>query len=141
MPRKKRARIGWELEGEPVAPELGGEQSEPASRQSPERGRPGRRTAEERTQAVLQLLAGKASIDQLALRFGVQAETIERWRSQALEGIETALRVGPVRSEREQQLGRELETLEKAFTRLAMKHELVERALRERPSAPGKWPR
>jgi transposase-like protein len=90
---------------------------------------------------VLQLLSGKASIDQLAQRFGVQADTIERWRAQALEGIEAALRTGNVRSERERELEHELETLEKAFTRMAMKHELVERALRERPSVPGKWPR
>jgi transposase-like protein len=39
------------------------------------RGRPGRRTTEERTQAVLELLSGKASVDQLASRFGVQAST------------------------------------------------------------------
>jgi transposase-like protein len=139
MPRKNRARIGWELEADAAG--LGGERSEAQSCEVPERGRPGRRTAEERTEAVLQLLAGKASIDQLAMRFGVQAETIERWRGQALEGIEAALRTGNVRSEREHTLSRELETLEKAFTRLAMKHELVERALRERPSVPGKWPR
>lgn len=119
----------------------GAERSEAEASEPLRRGRPGRRTAEERTQAVLQLLAGKASVDQLAQRFGVQGETIERWRAQALEGIEGALRTGNVQSHREQQLSRELETLEKAFTRLAMKHELVERALRDRPSQPGKWPR
>jgi len=90
---------------------------------------------------VLQLLSGRASVDQLAQRFGVQGETIERWREQALEGIEGAVRTGNVRSSRELELSRELETPKKAFTRLAMKHELVERALRERPSQPGKWRR
>ena len=121
--------------------EAGAERSEAEGSEPLRRGRPGRRTAEERTQAVLQLLSGKASVDQLAQRFGVQGETIERWREQALEGIEGALRTGNVRSAREQELSRELETMEKAFTRLAMKHELVERALRERPSQPGKWRR
>jgi hypothetical protein len=31
-------------------------------------GRPGRRSVEDRTQAVLELLAGKATVDQLARR-------------------------------------------------------------------------
>ena len=138
MTRKKGRRRGRIGSG---ASEAGAERSEAEGSDALRRGRPGRRTADERTQAVLQLLSGKASVDQLALRFGVQAETIERWRAQALEGIEGALRTGNVHSEREQTLSRELETLEKAFTRLAMKHELVERALRERPSRPEKWPR
>jgi len=137
MTRKGRVRRG---NGSGVS-EAGAERSEAEGSETLRRGRPGRRTADERTQAVLQLLSGKASIDQLAQRFGVQPDTIERWRAQALEGIEAALRTGNVHSERERQLERELETLEKAFTRMAMKHELVERALRERPSVPGKWPR
>ena len=52
----------------------GGERSEPESpRAVARRGRPGRRTAAERKQAVLQLLAGKATLDQLARRFGGEA--------------------------------------------------------------------
>ncbi len=47
---------------------------------------------------------GGAASWPLALRFGVQAETIERWRAQALERIEGALRTGNARSEREQTL-------------------------------------
>jgi transposase-like protein len=90
---------------------------------------------------VLQLLGGKASIDQIALRFGVQGETVERWREQALAGIEVALRSGQTSSARERELEVQLQTLEKAFTHLAIKHELVERALRERPSKPERWSR
>jgi hypothetical protein len=41
------------------------------------RGRPGRPAVEDRTEAVLALLAGKASVDQLAMRDGVRKETIE----------------------------------------------------------------
>lgn len=41
------------------------------------KGRPGRRTVEERQQAVLDLLAGKASVDQLARRLGVLPATVE----------------------------------------------------------------
>ena len=36
------------------------------------RGRPGRRSAEDRRDAVLQLLSGKATVDQLAMRYGVR---------------------------------------------------------------------
>lgn len=102
------------------------------------RGRPGRRSAEERTRAVLELLAGKATADQLALRFGVQAETIERWRAQALEGIEGALREGTVESVRERELVRQVRDLEKTVTSLAIQRELLQRAIAERPTRPGR---
>jgi len=102
------------------------------------RGRPGRRSAEERTEAVLELLSGKASVDQIARRFGVRGGTVEGWREQAMEGIAEALRQGTGKSSRELQLEKDLGSLEKAFTHLAIKHELVERALKDRPSRPGR---
>ena len=102
------------------------------------RGRPGRRSAGERTEAVLELLSGKASVDQIARRFGVRAGTVEGWREQAMEGIAEALRQGSGKSARELQLEKDLGSLEKAFTHLAIKHELVERALKNRPSRPGR---
>ncbi len=102
------------------------------------RGRPGRRSAEERKEAVLELLRGKASVDQIARRFGVRAGTVEGWREQAMEGIAEALRQGSGKSSRELQLEKDLGSLEKAFTHLAIKHELVERALKDRPSRPGR---
>lgn len=102
------------------------------------RGRPGRRSADERAEAVLQLLSGKATVDQLAFRFGVHASTIERWRELALEGIEQAMRQGTAKSPEEQDVARKLATLERAFTDLAIRHELVQRAVAERPSRPGK---
>jgi hypothetical protein len=48
------------------------------------RGRPGRRSAEERTSAVVELLSGKTTVDQLARRFGAHAGTVERWREVAI---------------------------------------------------------
>ncbi len=102
------------------------------------RGRPGRRSGEERTRAVLELLAGKASVDQLALRFGVQAQTIERWREQALEGIAGALREGNAESPRERELVRQVADLEKTVTSLAIQRELLQRAAATRPTRPGK---
>ena len=101
------------------------------------RGRPGRRGVAERTRAVLELLSGKATVDQLAFRFGVRPETIERWRDIALEGIAQSLRQGTGKSPREIELERKLRSLERAFTDLAIRHELVERALAQRPTRPG----
>lgn len=105
------------------------------------RGRPGRRTAEDRTEAVLQLLGGKASVDQLAARYGVQASTVEGWRQMALEAFGAALRQGTTKSPQEQQLARELADVRDAFTDLAIRHELLARAMKDRPSKPERSPR
>jgi transposase-like protein len=59
-----------------------------------QRGRPGRRSVQDRKDAVLQLLAGKATVDQLARQYGVRPETVEGWRADALAGVEEALRLG-----------------------------------------------
>lgn len=101
------------------------------------RGRPGRRSAEERTAAVLALLAGKASVDQLALQYGVRKETIEGWREEALAGVETALRHGS-KSGRERELEKELEVAKSALTRAVMQKELMESMMKVRggPSLP-----
>jgi transposase-like protein len=102
------------------------------------RGRPGRRSTEERTVAVLELLSGKATVDQLAFRFGVQASTVQRWREIALEAVEVSLRQGSSKSASELELEKKLRSLEKAFTDLAIRHEIREKALKQRPSRPGK---
>ena len=73
-----------------------------------QRGRPGRRSVAERQEAVMALMAGKATVDQLALRYGVKPATIEGWRQQALSGVEQALRQGG-RTPRELELELELE--------------------------------
>jgi transposase-like protein len=116
----------------------GGERSEPEAPRVARRGRPGRRTAAERKQAVLQLLAGKATVDQLARRFGVKPETVDGWRDLALAALDDAFRQGTSRSPREVELERDRATLEKVVTRLTMKNELMERALKEFPSKPGR---
>lgn len=88
--------------------------------------------------AVLELLGGKASVDQLATRFGVQSATIERWREQAVGGIEQALRENTTESARERELVRQVSDLEKTVTSLAIQRELLQRAIAERPTRPGK---
>ncbi|MBM4346157.1 MAG: hypothetical protein FJ100_22515 [Deltaproteobacteria bacterium] len=58
------------------ASQAGAETSEAAASDSGVvRGRPGRRTLVERKEAVLQVLMGKASIDQVAAQMGVWRES------------------------------------------------------------------
>lgn len=121
-----------------ASPVGGAERSEAENAGDAVRGRPGRRSTVERTEAVLELLSGKATVDQLARRFGVRAATVEGWREQAMEGISQSLRQGSGKSSHELELERDLASLEKAFTNLAIKHELVDRALKSRPSRPGR---
>lgn len=106
------------------------------------RGRPGRRSTQDRLEAVLALIAGKKSIDQLARQFGVSAGTIESWRSQALAGIEDALRSGPRRSEHERELERENASLKEALTDTSIQLALIKQAIKNReqrrPSPPPK---
>jgi len=127
--RVKRARG-------PERPEAGGGENDLGA--GVRRGRPGRRSTEERTQAVLELLSGKATVDQLAFRFGVQASTVQRWREVALEAVEAALRQGSSKTSLEFELEKRLRSLEKAFTDLAIRHEIVQKALSQRPTRPGK---
>jgi transposase-like protein len=93
---------------------------------------------EDRTQAVLELLSGKATIDQISRRLGVQHATVEKWKEIALEGLAGSLKAGSGKTQRERNLERELKTLENAFTRLAIKHEIAERELGRRPTQPGR---
>jgi transposase-like protein len=106
------------------------------------RGRPGRRSAADREEAVLELMAGKASVDQLARRFGVLPETIEGWRTEALNGMREAMRRGTGRSERETELERENRLLRETVTESAISQALLKRALEEerksRPTVPAR---
>ena len=116
----------------------GAERSEAEAAVGARRGRPGRRSGEERTQAVLELLSGKATVDQLARRFGVYPATIEKWREVAIESMTGALRQGEGKTSREVALERRVKDLERAFTDVAIKKELLERFLAERPTRPGR---
>ena len=106
------------------------------------RVRPGRRTVEERQQAVLDLFAGKATVDQIARRLGVLASTVEGWRQDALGGISEALRRGSGKTARELELEREVKTLEQVVTKTAIQKALLEQALEserdKRPTGPAR---
>lgn len=104
------------------------------------RGRPGRRSAEDRREAVLELIAGKATVDQLARRFGVHPATIEGWRADAVAGIEQAMRRGSAKTPHELELEREVKDLKHALTEAVMEKVLLKRALdqerKDRPTPP-----
>ncbi len=105
------------------------------------RGRPGRRTLAERREAVLSLLSGKASVDQLAQQYGVLPETVLGWRDAALEGISAALLQGDGSTERERALEKKVRELEAAFSQVSIERALAMKAVEEwktqtRPSRP-----
>ncbi|HEU4731382.1 MAG TPA: transposase [Kofleriaceae bacterium] len=106
------------------------------------RARPGRRTVEERQQAVMDLFAGKATVDQIARRLGVHAETVEGWRQDALGGVAEALRRGSGKTPAELELERKNQELEKVVTKLSIQKCLLENALEtersKRPIVPAK---
>lgn len=107
------------------------------------RGRPGRRSVAERKSAVLALLSGKASVDQLARRYGVLPETVEKWREQALSGMDEVLLRGDAATPRERELERELGEVKKALSTLAVDHALAMQAVKEwkeasRPTRPAR---
>ena len=92
-----------------------------------QRGRPGRRSVADRHNAVLEVLQGKATIDQVARRLGVRPETVVGWRDAALEGMTAALQRGDGPSARERELEQENSTLRDALARSAMQVELLQR--------------
>jgi len=138
----KRGKVGEGVgvvpEEPPGVAEAGTERSEVEASATPHRGRPGRRTAGDRSTAVLELLSGKASIDQIARRFGVNPETVLAWRQTALAGIEQAFRQGSAKPPDQIAAEKELKTLRDAFTDLSIRHELVQRAIKQRPTRPGR---
>lgn len=93
------------------------------------RGRPGRRTLEERQQAVLDVLTGKGSVDQVARRLGVLPSTVEGWRQDALVGVAAELRRGSGKTEREQELERTIAKLRFVVTETAIDRKLPKAAL------------
>lgn len=113
-----------------------------ASIEADVRARPGRRTVEERQQAVLELFAGKATVDQIARRLGVHASTVEGWRQDALGGVEQALRRGSGKTAAELELERKHRDLEKVVTTLSIQKCLLEQALdierAKRPTGPAR---
>lgn len=102
------------------------------------RGRPGRRTGAERAEAVLALLSGKASVDEIARRYGVLASTVEGWRQAAVQAVGSAMRQGTGKSPHELELEKECRQLRAVVSDLSISKALLERALKEFPSRPAR---
>jgi hypothetical protein len=77
----------------------------------------------------MELLAGKASADQLAKRYGVLPATVTGWRDEAIGGIETALRQGDGGSPRERELERRVVELEETLKEVSLKYALASRGV------------
>lgn len=87
---------------------------------------------------MLALFAGKASVDQLARRYGVLPGTVEGWRTEALAAIEDSFRQGG-KSPRERDLERENKQLHAALSDVTVRQALLERAVKQlRPSLLGR---
>lgn len=107
------------------------------------RGRPGRRTLADRKEAVLQVLMGKASIDQVATRLGVYPKTVEMWRDQAVAGMTEALLRGDFGTERERELERENAELRETLADVSVKYAIAQKGIAEwkaasRPTKPAR---
>jgi transposase-like protein len=89
---------------------------------------------------VLELLSGKATVDQLAHRFGVLPATIEGWREDAVAGISEALKRGTGKSGRELELEAENAQLRDALASATLQVQLFQReaGLRPRPTRPAR---
>jgi transposase-like protein len=97
---------------------------------------------EERQRAVLDIIAGKATVDQVAKRLGVLPETVEGWRDEAAAGMAEALRRGSGKSARELELEKENRQLREVVTKTAIQKALLEQALEieraKRPTVPAR---
>jgi transposase-like protein len=106
------------------------------------RGRPGKRSIEEKRQAVLDVLSGKATIAQIAKRLCVLPETVESWKEDALAAMAGAFRQGSTQSEEDKKLAAENAQLKRVVVKLEMQKELLENALEternKRPTRPGR---
>lgn len=123
-------------------PKAGPSSESTAADEADVRARPGRRTVEERQKAVLDLLAGKATADQVARRLGVLPATVEGWRADALAGIGESLRRGTGRTARELELERDLRVVREALTEQSITAALYKQALeaerKGRPTVPAR---
>ena len=95
------------------------------------RGRPGRRSATERREAVMALLSGKSSADQLARQYGVHADTVLGWRDAAVSAIEEAMVTGGGESSRERALEREVTQLRSALAQATLERAIAMQGVEE----------
>jgi transposase-like protein len=89
-------------------------------------GRPQRPSVEAKEKAVLEILAGKATVEQIVRRLAVTPETVEGWRAEALEGVRNGLRYHG-RSPREVELERDLRSAKDALGKAMIYQQILEK--------------
>jgi transposase-like protein len=107
------------------------------------RGRPGRRSTSERREAVMSILAGKASVDQVSRQYGVHVATVQGWRDAAVMAVEQAMMLGTGSSPRERELEREVDQLRSALAQATLERAIAMQGVEEwkrasRPSQPAR---
>lgn len=103
----------------------GSERSDGPGAEPARRGRPQRPKLEAKESAILELIGGKATVEQITRRLNVTADTVEGWMAQALRGVSNGLRYAG-RSPREVELERELRGAKDALAQAMIMQRLYE---------------
>jgi transposase-like protein len=93
-------------------------------------GRRSRFTPAQKRDAVLAVLTKKNTVSEVCRELGVSETSFNRWREQALEAIDEAMRDEADRSKSDVEVERRLAEAERTIGRLALENELLGKASR-----------
>jgi transposase-like protein len=93
-------------------------------------GRRSRFTPAQKRDAVLAVLTKKKTVSEVCRELGVSETSFNRWREQALEAIDEAMRDEADRSKSDVEVERRLAEAERTIGRLALENELLGKASR-----------
>jgi transposase-like protein len=93
-------------------------------------GRRSRFTPAQKRDAVLAVLTRKKTVSEVCRELGVSETSFNRWREQALEAIDEAMRDEADRSKSDVEVERRLAEAERTIGRLALENELLGKASR-----------
>jgi transposase-like protein len=93
-------------------------------------GRRSRFTPAQKRDAVLAVLTKKNTVSEVCRELGVSETSFNRWREQALEAIDEAMRDKADRSKSDVEVERRLAEAERTIGRLALENELLGKASR-----------
>jgi transposase-like protein len=93
-------------------------------------GRRSRFTPAQKRDAVLAVLTKKKTVSEVCRELGVSETSFNRWREQALEAIDEAMKDEADRSKSDVEVERRLAEAERTIGRLALENELLGKASR-----------
>jgi transposase-like protein len=93
-------------------------------------GRRSRFTPAQKRDAVLAVLTKKKTVSEVCRELGVSETSFNRWREQALEAIDEAMKDKADRSKSDVEVERRLAEAERTIGRLALENELLGKASR-----------